>query len=213
VGHELPSLQECSLNCSWRSAPNASACIATQQHALALSDACLAFSKLPPPRIFVHAPSSNAKLIYGAAGAAGERGAPGERWALDPSDPRVRRVPFVTRRPTFSELKRVLMLLGAVMVPREADGQREAEGHAEAGQEGQERGGGEAAAAAAALSAARQQQQQQEERQAVAGSGAAGETAAEEDEAAAATAPPGSGAAKKKAVRGSSGAVWRRRPL
>jgi hypothetical protein len=33
---------------------------------------------------------------------------------LDAGDLRVRRVPFVTQRPTFSELKRVLLVLGSV---------------------------------------------------------------------------------------------------
>jgi hypothetical protein len=94
----------------------------------------------------VHAPSSNTKLVFGAAGAAGERAAPGERWALDPADPRVRRVPFVTRRPTFSELRRVVLLLGAVMQPRAeepsaaevGEGQRAADAEGDAGAAGGE---------------------------------------------------------------------------
>jgi len=104
----------------------------------------------PNPRsIFVHAPSSNNKLVFGQSGASGDRAGPGERWALDPSDPRVRRVPFVTRRPTFSELKRVLLLLGAVMVPRMEEEVLEEE-EEEEGEGGKGEGGVAAAAAAAA---------------------------------------------------------------
>jgi hypothetical protein len=53
--------------------------------------------------VFVHAPSSNAAAIYG-----------GERPVLERSDPRIRPVPFTTRRPTFSETKRVLTTLLSV---------------------------------------------------------------------------------------------------
>jgi hypothetical protein len=66
--------------------------------------------------LFVQAPGSNGKVLFGSRDA---RSAPGAAAAaagwLDPSDSRLRRVPFVTQRPTFSELKRVLFTLGAVM--------------------------------------------------------------------------------------------------
>jgi chemotaxis protein histidine kinase CheA len=50
--------------------------------------------------IFVHAPSSNWQQLFG-----------GEQPLLGKADPRVRRVPFTTRRPTFSETKRVMRIL------------------------------------------------------------------------------------------------------
>jgi hypothetical protein len=48
----------------------------------------------------VHAPSANAGPLFG-----------GEAPPLERGDPRVRSVPFTTRRPTFSEAKRVLAAL------------------------------------------------------------------------------------------------------
>ncbi|KAI8473580.1 MAG: hypothetical protein J3K34DRAFT_499380 [Monoraphidium minutum] len=135
--------------------------------------------------IFVHAPSSNAKLVFGA-GAAGDRAAPGERWALDPGDARVRRVPFVTRRPTFSELRRVLLLLGGVMAARAAAGGGDAGGEEEEGA-ADEAGAGGQRAAAAAVAAARQQ----------AAEDAGGGEAAAEAEAPGAGSPAGAG--RKKA--------------
>ncbi|EIE25625.1 hypothetical protein COCSUDRAFT_83632 [Coccomyxa subellipsoidea C-169] len=53
--------------------------------------------------IFVHAPSSNAAALFG-----------GEHPAMDRGDARVRSVPFTTRRPTFTETKRVLTTLLSV---------------------------------------------------------------------------------------------------
>ena len=50
--------------------------------------------------MFVHAPSANAApLFYGEAP------------PLSRGDPRVRSVPFTSRRPTFSETKRVAQML------------------------------------------------------------------------------------------------------
>lgn len=53
--------------------------------------------------IFVHAPSSNAAALFG-----------GDHPVLDRSDVRIRSVPFTTRRPTFTETKRVLTTLLSV---------------------------------------------------------------------------------------------------
>jgi hypothetical protein len=50
--------------------------------------------------IFVHAPSANAAPLF-----------QGEAPPLARGDPRVRSVPFTTRRPTFSEAKRVAQML------------------------------------------------------------------------------------------------------
>ncbi|KAK9810484.1 hypothetical protein WJX72_011395 [[Myrmecia] bisecta] len=50
--------------------------------------------------LFVHAPSANATAIFGGA-------AP----ALSKADPRLRTIPFTTRRPTFSEAQRVVRTL------------------------------------------------------------------------------------------------------
>jgi hypothetical protein len=51
--------------------------------------------------VFVHAPSANAKAVFG----------PG---ALSRSDPRIRRVPFTTSRPTLAEVRRVLSRLASM---------------------------------------------------------------------------------------------------
>jgi hypothetical protein len=56
-----------------------------------------------------NASGSGAPAAGGAPSTAGKQQPP-----LDLSDPRVRRVPFVTKRPTLSEAKRVVWLLGAV---------------------------------------------------------------------------------------------------
>ena len=50
--------------------------------------------------IFVHAPSANAAPLFH-----------GEAPPLNRGDPRVRSVPFTTRRPTFSETKRAAQML------------------------------------------------------------------------------------------------------
>ena len=50
--------------------------------------------------VFVHAPSANAAPLFH-----------GDAPPLDRGDPRVRSVPFTTRRPTFSETKRVAQTL------------------------------------------------------------------------------------------------------
>lgn len=76
--------------------------------------------------IFLAAPGSNSRVLFTAAadvgtlgsGGAGFSGAAGLSGVLDPADARVRRVPFVTQRPTFSELKRVLLVLGSVREAR-----------------------------------------------------------------------------------------------
>ncbi|GAX75474.1 hypothetical protein CEUSTIGMA_g2917.t1 [Chlamydomonas eustigma] len=63
--------------------------------------------------IFVSAPSSNSKAVFGTA-------ADRETSPLSSSDPRVRRVPFMTQRPTFSEVKRVVRVLASVFeIPSE----------------------------------------------------------------------------------------------
>jgi hypothetical protein len=63
--------------------------------------------------IFVSAPSSNSKAVFGTA-------ADKETSPLSSSDLRVRRVPFMTQRPTFSEVKRVVRVLASVFeIPRE----------------------------------------------------------------------------------------------
>ena len=75
--------------------------------------------------IFLSAPGSNSRELFAAAAEVGPLGAAaagaaaaagGTRHAgiLEPGDLRVRRVPFVTQRPTFSELKRVLLVLGSL---------------------------------------------------------------------------------------------------
>lgn len=56
--------------------------------------------------IFVQASVSNAQPIFG-----------GDEAALSRSDPRIRNIPFNTRRPTFSETKRVLHALVSVFEP------------------------------------------------------------------------------------------------
>jgi Bacteroidetes VLRF1 release factor len=55
--------------------------------------------------IFTHAPSSNIKALM-----AGDERVGG----LTPGDSRVRRIPFVVQRPTFSEAKRVVKQLATV---------------------------------------------------------------------------------------------------
>ncbi|GFR47196.1 hypothetical protein Agub_g8788 [Astrephomene gubernaculifera] len=60
--------------------------------------------------IFVHAPASNARSLFSEG-----------QTALLQSNPRLRRVPFVTHRPTFSETKRVMRLLCAVFRPEAAE--------------------------------------------------------------------------------------------
>lgn len=57
-------------------------------------------------KIFTAAPGSNEAVLYEADASPLSRG-----------DPRIARVPFVTRRPTLSEAKRVMTLLMAVMEP------------------------------------------------------------------------------------------------
>jgi hypothetical protein len=66
--------------------------------------------------VLVQAPSSNWRLL-----------ASGESPPLDASDPKVRRIPFVTRRPTFSEVGRVARILLTVY-----EGAPEGEGSVEA---------------------------------------------------------------------------------
>lgn len=58
--------------------------------------------------IFVHAPSGNAKPLFGEG-------------RLDRADARVRRIPFTTSRPTFRELKRCMELLASAEPVSEED--------------------------------------------------------------------------------------------
>ncbi|KAJ9508751.1 hypothetical protein QJQ45_028061 [Haematococcus lacustris] len=81
--------------------------------------------------IFVQAPSSNARsVLAGASDTAGAvlsensagtslvaAGAGASRALLSPSNPRLRRIPFATQRPTFGEARRVIGLLLAVFEP------------------------------------------------------------------------------------------------
>ncbi|KAL2610192.1 hypothetical protein R1flu_028765 [Riccia fluitans] len=53
--------------------------------------------------IFVYAPSANAQALFG-----------GENAPLDRNDPRIRRIPFTTRRPTFKEAQRVFRVLTTI---------------------------------------------------------------------------------------------------
>lgn len=65
--------------------------------------------------LFVHAPAVNGKAVFAGADA-----------PLRLSDERVRRVPFVVRRPTFSEVKRVAQRLAQVYsVPYEPKAQQQ----------------------------------------------------------------------------------------
>ena len=61
--------------------------------------------------VFVSAPSSNSKAIFGLSSSSSS---PSSGNLISSSDLRVRRVPFITQRPTFSELKRVARLLASV---------------------------------------------------------------------------------------------------
>ncbi|PRW56664.1 Ankyrin repeat and zinc finger domain-containing 1 [Chlorella sorokiniana] len=121
--------------------------------------------------VFVHAPSSNWQQLFG-----------GEQPLLDRADQRIRRVPFTTRRPTFSETKRIMRILVTLYqlpvlpeVPASA---------------GDQQGG----AAAASTEAAGAQQQQQL-------SAATAEEDAEAAEAAAAAAAAEEEARRKKAEK------------
>lgn len=68
--------------------------------------------------IFVQAPSSNARSVFLSSS---EQAAPGPKAGLlNPNDPRVRRIPFSTQRPTFSEARRAVGLLTAVFEPNAA---------------------------------------------------------------------------------------------
>jgi len=67
----------------------------------------------PDDLIFIQASGANGAAIFGGTGA-----------PLSRKDPRVRRIPFPTRRPTFAEAKRVVRLLSSVFVedaPRVAE--------------------------------------------------------------------------------------------
>ncbi|GIM00643.1 hypothetical protein Vretimale_5511 [Volvox reticuliferus] len=90
--------------------------------------------------IFVHAPASNSRSLFSE-----------DQTTLLPSNPRLRRVPFVTHRPTFSETKRVLRLLCAVFRPDAVEQLLQAQQAAHA----EEKAEAAAAAAAEALAAAR----------------------------------------------------------
>ncbi|EFJ43803.1 hypothetical protein VOLCADRAFT_106637 [Volvox carteri f. nagariensis] len=90
--------------------------------------------------IFVHAPASNARSLFSEG-----------QTTLLPSNPRLRRVPFVTHRPTFSETKRVLRLLCAVFRPDAVEQLLQAQRSAHAEKEAE----AAAAAAAGALEAAK----------------------------------------------------------
>ncbi|KAG6546346.1 hypothetical protein Mapa_012387 [Marchantia paleacea] len=58
--------------------------------------------------IFVYAPSANGQALFG-----------GENAPLDRNDPRLRRIPFTTRRPTFKEAQRVFRVLASVTYDEE----------------------------------------------------------------------------------------------
>eukprot|EP00198_Chlamydomonas_reinhardtii_P013555 XP_001702892.1 predicted protein [Chlamydomonas reinhardtii] len=122
--------------------------------------------------LFAQAPASNARSLFSEG-----------QTTLLQSNPRLRRVPFITHRPTFSETKRVLRLLTAVFKPEDAEVllQQQQSVHLEE----------EAAAVAEAL-AASQQQQQQATASAKKGKQAEANADADDDEAAAG---PGSAAA------------------
>ncbi|CAM6128731.1 unnamed protein product [Calypogeia fissa] len=59
--------------------------------------------------IFVHAPSANGQALFG-----------GESAPLSRTDPRIRRIPFTTRRPTYKEAKRVHHILTTISYQDEA---------------------------------------------------------------------------------------------
>ncbi|KAI7839248.1 hypothetical protein COHA_006946 [Chlorella ohadii] len=120
--------------------------------------------------VFVHAPSSNWQQLFG-----------GEQPLLDRADPRIRRVPFTTRRPTFSETKRVMRILVTLYQLPEAP-------EVPASTAAQQGAAGGAAVGADATAAQQQQQQQQpaaaeqdaEAAEAAAAAAAAAEAAEEE---------------------------------
>lgn len=97
--------------------------------------------------LFLHAPGPNAQQLLG-----------GEAPPLGRADPRLRRVPFTTRRPTLSEAQRVMRLLVTVWSLEDMLGQQAAAAEAEtvAGQKQQP-----SAEEAAAEAAERERKQQQ----------------------------------------------------
>lgn len=74
--------------------------------------------------IHVSAPSSNWQSLFGTL-----RGGGGSGGVLDARDARVHRIPFVTRRPTFSETKRAMRVLVSLyevpLAPGDAGGSSE----------------------------------------------------------------------------------------
>lgn len=60
--------------------------------------------------IFVHAPSANRRVLFGEGEGVGR--------SLDPGDPRIRNLPFTTKRPTVNELKRSFVELSTIKVSR-----------------------------------------------------------------------------------------------
>lgn len=112
-------------------------------------DACVHCSTTITRRVLFEAAAEAAPPTAAASRQQGFSGAP-----LDPADPRVRRVPFVTQRPTLSELKRALWVLGSVRRvtlpdPAEQQQQEAAGGGGSSKQDGQQQQGSGAAAAAA----------------------------------------------------------------
>ncbi len=113
--------------------------------------------------IFVHAPGSNARVLFPDAG---EQGGPPP---LAAADPRVRRIPFVLRRPTYSETKRAVRTLTTLYQPDLAalqQQQQQAAASASSSQRGEAAGGSSKGAAegkqqAAPVPPAAQEQQQQ----------------------------------------------------
>eukprot|EP00887_Chlorella_sp_A99_P007140 scaffold2.g7140.t1 len=89
--------------------------------------------------VFLHAPGANAQQLLG-----------GEAPLLDRADPRLRRVPFTTRRPTFSEAQRVMRLLVSVWPLEEEGAAGFSDQRAEQGQRRQEQQELESAQAEAA---------------------------------------------------------------
>jgi len=68
-------------------------------------------------RIFVQTGSADAKSIFSADAIPHQASNSGHFQGLSSSDPRVRRIPFATQRPTFSESRRVVGLLVSVFEP------------------------------------------------------------------------------------------------
>ncbi|KAF5841474.1 hypothetical protein DUNSADRAFT_12639 [Dunaliella salina] len=104
-------------------------------------------------RIFVQTGSADAKSIFSADSVPQQAGSSGHFQGLSSSDPRVRRIPFATQRPTFSESRRVVGLLTSVFEPS-------------AGFLAAEQAAADAAAAASEQREKRQKERQQQKKEA-----------------------------------------------